>query len=250
MRNVSLAVALAVLFSAQAELAFGATEVDFAELEHAGKCPELLAQAKSYDKIKAWNQEKLDQVYACAKAGPMPNGFMAGKVIFAPGGNFENFAKYAASLGIPLDKAAFKAFAESLWKGKVFYRDERALLNKMGEDVRPILGKDIKGQLRFPAKLYCGQSLLDSRRESNIIDYAFTDTVKVGGETPYDDSIDWIAGGKTKTGKTGLKTRDEIRMLAPGFYLGRAYLDRVFVLNFALTAEQPIDGEDKCFAGY
>ena len=29
--------------------------------------------------------------------------------------------------------------------------------------------------LLFPAKLYCGQSLLDSRRESVIIDYFFSD---------------------------------------------------------------------------
>jgi hypothetical protein len=28
--------------------------------------------------------------------------------------------------------------------------------------------------------------------------------------------------------------RDEIRMIRPGFYLGRAYLDRGFALNFTL----------------
>src|SRR3546814_2369151 len=78
----------------------------------------------------------------------------------------------------------------ALWKGKVFYRDQRLLRNRI-EDTRllqPLVGSDlvdipkttVNGEdqwLLFPAKLYCGQSLLDSRRESIIIDYAFTDTL-------------------------------------------------------------------------
>jgi hypothetical protein len=75
----------------------------------------------------------------------------------------------------------------------------------------------------FPAKLYCGQSLLDGRRESIIIDYAFTDDIDGYRELP-----DFLAG------RRGFKVRDEIRMVRPGFYLGRAYMDRVFVLNFVL----------------
>ena len=113
-----------------------------------------------------------------------------------------------------------------------------------------LLGHDIKGQMRFPAKLYCGQSLLDSRRESIIIDYAYTDTVKIDGQSPYSDEIDWIAGGKTKSGKRGLAVRDEIRMIRPGFYLGRAYMDRVFILNFILSSDQAEGGEDTCWPGY
>ena len=35
-------------------------------------------------------------------------------------------------------------------------------------------------------------------------------------------------------GRRGFKVRDEIRMVRPGFYLGRAYLDHFFVLNFVL----------------
>jgi hypothetical protein len=77
--------------------------------------------------------------------------------------------------------------------------------------------------LLFPAKLYCGQSLLDSRRESIIIDYFFTDEI-----AGYQENPDYLAG------RRGLKVRDEIRMIRPGFYLGRAYLDRGFALNFTL----------------
>jgi hypothetical protein len=77
--------------------------------------------------------------------------------------------------------------------------------------------------LLFPAKLYCGQSLLDGRRESIIIDYAFTDTLPGYREKP-----DFLAG------RNGLQVRDEIRMVRPGFYLGRAYIGRVFLLDFTL----------------
>ena len=77
--------------------------------------------------------------------------------------------------------------------------------------------------LLFPAKLYCGQSLLDARRESIIIDYFFSDEIP-----GYQESPDFLAG------RRGLKVRDEIRMIRPGLYLGRAYLDRAFALNFTL----------------
>jgi hypothetical protein len=78
---------------------------------------------------------------------------------------------------------------ETLWRGKVFFRDERVLRNRI-EDLS-ILKKMglVEGEpkkmnyggketwLLFPAKLYCGQSLLDARRESIIIDYFFTDEI-------------------------------------------------------------------------
>src|SRR5690606_8978220 len=126
--------------------------------------------------------------------------------------------------------------ARALWKGKVFYRDQRLLRNRIEDTrlLRPLVGGDlgeipkttVNGQdqwLLFPAKLYCGQSLLDSRRESIIIDYAFPATLPGYREKP-----DCLAG------RNGLKVRDESRMVRPCFYLGRAYVDRVFLLDFIL----------------
>ena len=43
-------------------------------------------------------------------------------------------------------------------------------------------------------------------------------------------------------GRDGLAVRDEIRMVRPGFYLGRAYLNRVFGVNFTLYNEDARDG--------
>jgi hypothetical protein len=124
---------------------------------------------------------------------------------------------------------------ETLWRGKVFFRDERVLRNRI-EDLS-LLKKAglVEGEpkkmsyggketwLLFPAKLYCGQSLLDARRESIIIDYFFSDEI-----AGYQEKPDYLAG------RRGLRVRDEIRMIRPGFYLGRAYLDRGFALNFTL----------------
>lgn len=230
--------------------AFAAPWVEFSEFEHQGKCDSVVDAATNAQTIAKWDQERLDLLYACSKAGPMPDGFMNGQVIFAAGGNFDNFANFAGKLAVPLNKDKFKKFSETLWKGKYFHKADKALLNKMGPNVEPLLGVDIKGQMRFPAKVYCGQSLLDARRESLIIDYAFSDQVTIDGKKPYSDAIDWLAADHVKSGKRGLAVRDEIRLVKPGFYLGRAYMDRVFILNFTLASAQPATGDDTCFAGY
>lgn len=242
--------------------------MEFPELEKSGACDKLVAAATTAAELAkpTWGatifdgenpepgqQERLDRLYACLRAGPIPNGMMNGTVVLAQGGNFDSFGKIAASLGFPVNKDLVKKFAETLWQGKHFYKAEGHLLNMMGPNVLPILGHPIAGQMRFPAKLFCGQSLLDSRRESIIIDYAFTDDIKeIEGKPAYDDNIDWIAGGTTKTGKAGLGVRDEMRMIHPGLYLGRAAMQRAFVLNFILQAPgntPPDFGPDTCWNG-
>jgi hypothetical protein len=51
-------------------------------------------------------------------------------------------------------------------------------------------------------------------------------------------------------GRKGLRIRDEIRMVRPGFYLGRAYMNRIFGLNFTLyNAEAAAAGRDDFRAG-
>ena len=139
-----------------------------------------------------------------------------------------------------------------LWRGKVFYRDERVLRNRIDDTsvLKPLIDGDLstipkvkvdgKEQwLLFPARLYCGQSLLDSRRESVIIDYFYTDEIDGYRERP-----DFLAG------RRGLQVRDEIRMVRPGFYLGRAYLGKIFLLNFTLYNKDVADkGTDAFVSG-
>jgi hypothetical protein len=141
----------------------------------------------------------------------------------------------------------------------MFYRDERVLRNFI-QDLDPLgpLVNDIdtvptatiprRGWLRwfspndtvwllFPAKLYCGQSLLDARRESVIIDYGYADEIE-----GYRASPDSLAG------RGGLRIRDEIRMVRPGLYLGRAYANRMFLLNFVVYNQEVAEREAESFA--
>ena len=189
-------------------------------------------------------QEEIDQIYARLSAGPIPNTAFNGDLFFPRGvsgdlrveeiiGGFKGFAAR-----FKLKKV--RLLGKILWKGKVFYRDQMVLRNRIN-DLRilsPLIDGDLstlqkmefddeKTWLLFPAKLYCGQSLIDSRRESIIIDYAFSDGIEGYREMP-----DALAG------RRGFKIRDEIRMIRPGFYLGRAYMDRAFILNFTLYNEE------------
>jgi hypothetical protein len=80
----------------------------------------------------------------------------------------------------------------------------------------------------FPAHVYCGQSLFDHRRESIIIDYAWG--IDFGR---FVKNIDILAGSGY------LSIRDEVRMIRPGLYLGRAYTNKIFLLNFVLNNADP-----------
>jgi len=224
------------------------SKMDFAQLEykHPLSAPDL--NKITPENLAALDQEQIDQIYARLTAGPIPDGPFDGKILFPRGtsGHFRaaEIAGGFAGLALHLKGITLETVGETLWKGKVFFRDERVLRNRIedlglfqrvglveGEPKKiSVSGKD--AWLLFPAKLYCGQSLLDSRRESIIIDYFFSDEI-----SDYQEKPDFLAG------RRGLKIRDEIRMVRPGFYLGRAYADRVFLLNFTLYNKEVADRE-------
>ena len=225
--------------------------------------------------VLSLNQEEVDQLYGRLTAGPIPDGPYPGDLFFARGDSLRPRLEEILG-GIPGRIAAEKidvaeGAGRALWKGKMFYRDDRVLRNFV-EDFRALSGLiddpdalqkatvPREGMLKhilpttdvwllFPAKLYCGQSLLDGRRESVIIDYAYND------ELPgYQEHPDVLVG------RNGLNIRDEIRMIRPGFYLGRAYANKIFLLNFILynaeVADAGLDGyargeevAEDCWAG-
>ncbi|MEO5863347.1 MAG: hypothetical protein ABIW48_10075 [Burkholderiales bacterium] len=241
------------------------TKPDFALLEH--KFPLTAAELTTITPryLATLDQEQVDQIYARLTAGPIPDGAFEGALFFPRGGSghlrLSEIVGGLPGLVVQLKGKKLDLIGETLWKGKVFYRDQRLLRNRI-EDLNLLrtMGLvdaepqkiDVKGKdawLLFPAKLYCGQSMLDSRRESVIIDYAFTDEIAGYMEKP-----DFLAG------RRGFKVRDEIRMVRPGLYLGRAYLDRIFILNFTLVNDEIAkrDGEsftktgqaqEDCWAG-
>lgn len=231
-------------------------KVDFARLEHESPLTPADLMKITLDNLKGATQEQIDQIYARLTAGPIPDGVYDGQMFF-PKGSSER-ARLAEIIGggikgfvVDRKAATLEHIGEFVWKGKVFYRSEGVLRNRIedllllkpivGPDVEKIKKLDVDGKdawLLFPAKLYCGQSLLDGRRESVIIDYAFTDDLPGYREMP-----DGLAG------REGLEIRDEIRMVRPGFYLGRAYMKKVFALNFSLYNKAVADKESTSFVG-
>ena len=221
-----------------------AAKPDFAQVEHEFPlAPSDLAKITPSN-IALLDQEQVDQIYARLTAGPIPDGPYDGRLFFPRGGSGKLRLSEIAGGGlrgfaVDIAGAKIDLIGETLWKGKVFYRSEMLLRNRIedlatlkkpglvDEDAANPLKKISAGGgdqwLLFPAKLYCGQSLLDGRRESIIIDYAFSDDIAGYRRMP-----DMLAS------RQGFKVRDEIRMVRPGFYLGRAYIDRAFALNFVL----------------
>lgn len=215
------------------------SKMDLAQVDY--KYPIATAELAKItpDYLAKLDQEQLDQLYARLTAGPIPDGAFDGRILLPRGesGKFRlsEIVGGFAGTALHLKGLVIEEVGETLWRGKVFFRDERVLRNRI-EDLS-LLKKAglVEGEpkkmnyggketwLLFPAKLYCGQSLLDARRESIIIDYFFSDEI-----AGYQEKPDYLAG------RRGLRVRDEIRMIRPGFYLGRAYLDRGFALNFTL----------------
>ncbi len=218
------------------------SKTDFAQVEYEFPLTKEQRMKLTPQNIQKFNQEQVDQIYARLTAGPIPDGPHDGDLFFPKG--ITGRARLAEIVGkvkgvaASLELEKLTILGRQLWKGKVFYRDERVLRNRIDHlellaeffpnpaeeaKVRELSANGKTDQLYFPAKLYCGQSLMDSRRESIIIDYAFTDEIASYHEIP-----DKLAG------REGLVVRDEIRMVRPGFYLGRAYMGDSFLLNFTV----------------
>ena len=244
--------------------------VDFAKVEHDHPLtrPDLMKLTPA--NLRTLNQEEIDQIYGRLSAGPIPDGPYLGDLFLSRGGaggdSGDVMPRLQEVLGGIEGRLAGKQVellekvGRALWKGKMFYRDQRLLRNFIDdfEPMRDIVddpeslmkatvpregwmkwfAPNTEVWLLFPAKLYCGQSLLDGRRESVIIDYAYTDEIE-----GYRASPDSLAG------RGGLRIRDEIRMVRPGFYLGRAYAHGVFLLNFTLYNAAVAEAGGVSFAG-
>lgn len=213
--------------------------MDFAELEY--QHPLTLTQRLSLtpEILENLSQEHLDQLYARLTAGSLPDGEFHGDA-FLPQHHREHLTRVWQVLGLVVPSHTKNIFRRlegrwmELWQGKVFDRQKKFLQNrvdlKLAHDIAPLLSEQFNHALRtlpkdallFPAKMYCGQSKLDSRRESIILDYAYNDDL----QQYYRKGIDELVSRK------GLDIRDEMRMIHPGFYLGRVYLGKVFLINF------------------
>lgn len=250
---------------------------DFARLEKTNRLTPFQRNALYPEDIAKLSQDEIDQVYARSTSGPIPVGAFHGLVVMKADGierlkkmfyqEHQKMTAISQKICSLFNKSddPIECLAEILWKGKVFYRPNDLGVVELRNAISLIWGTKlaelIKGPgfvleakkdlffgtpkyMLFPAKVYCGQSLLDSRKESIIIDYSHGD-----------DFSPFIQGFDNLAGRSGFDVRDEIRMVRPGFYLGRAYLGKFFVLNFTLynpdLAKTPASdkSQDSCFTG-
>ena len=236
------------------------SKVDFARLEHELPLSTADLHQITLRNLQIADQEQLDQIYSRLTAGPIPDGVYHGEFFFPRGESgyrraSEIIGRNLKGVVVNLKMAKVEHLGDALWRGKFFDRAQRiswsrihelmALKDLAGDDVGEpnritVNGREMR--LAFPAKVYCGQSLLDGRRESIVIDYAFSDDIEGYRKKP-----DALAG------RDGFLVREEIRMVRPGLYLGRAYVGRVFVANFVLGSEDSAHGPEKareeCFVG-
>ncbi|XGV97235.1 MAG: hypothetical protein ACAF41_31495 [Leptolyngbya sp. BL-A-14] len=142
--------------------------------------------AQTFDKINLLHksQAELDELYQNSSVGTIPEGDGQGTALFFPGSIVAKVLAFIIRLFV--------------WQGKVFYRDQSFLLNKVS----------LFRLQAIKAQVYQGESWLCDG-EAIVLDYS-------------------------KTSFLAQKIRDEIREVAPGVYLGQAYWGRTRVLSFVL----------------
>jgi hypothetical protein len=227
--------------------------------------------------LKTLTQEEMDQLYFRLSSGPIQPGdyqesFMAKGPLAQAIKNFvlqkfkgvQVFSKVLCG-----SKETLECITELAFKGKRIYSPEtasgeyysrnavdripaRALMAVMTPFLQQFnsdnwLGQTkstFNGEAKFmisPAHIYCGQSMVDHRRESIVMDYAWGSDFK-----PF------VAGLDDLFGRNYLDVRNELRMVRPGLYLGRAYAQKIFLLNFVLSnpnAQEAAWPADSCFNG-
>lgn len=237
--GLAVAAVIAGCGAAPPRIRFAPDGTDVARLRTEFPLTDAERQALTPESIKRLNQAELDQIYLRLESGPIPDGPFRGDLFFPRDarkdvrlGELEGVQR--ESLGT-LAAMRLENLGRMLWRGKVFFRSQGVLRNRI-EDIailRPLIPEShtipkltFDGQttwLLFPAALSCGESRLDATRKSIVIDYAKGPTIEGYREIP-----DRLAGPDR------LAIRDEVRIIRPGFYLGRAYFRDRFGLNFTL----------------
>ena len=208
--------------------------------------------------LQALTQDQVNQIYARLTAGPIPDGAYRGDLFFPRDANGRARLREMAGPLPPglahLATLRVERLARALWRGKVFYRSQGIVRNRI-EDLailKPLLREretiprlSVDGRttwLLFPARIACEPSAFDPPQKSVIVDYSKSENIE-----GYRDIPDRLAGAN------GLKIRDEVRIVRPGFYLGRAYFGDRFGLNFTLldpaldsTAAASAAGSEVC----
>ena len=218
---------------------FAPSGTDLDRLRREFALTDLERRALTPETMRSLTQEQVDQIYVRLNAGPIPDGPFRGDLFFPRNrdghARVRDLSDPGPNVLPPVAALPAEKLGRMFWRGKVFFRQQSIVRNRI-EDLailKPIIDDSdtipkltFDGQttwLLFPARLSCGDSRFDATRHSIVIDYSETDQIEGYRAVP-----DKIAG------REGLNIRDEVRMVRPGFFLGRAYFGPRFGLNFTL----------------
>jgi hypothetical protein len=218
---------------------FAPAGTDVARLRSEFALTDAERAALTPESIRRLDQAQVDQIYQRLDTGPIPDGPFRGDLFF-PRGSKKNM-RMGELPGVPRDTLKelavirVETLGKAFWHGKMFFREEGALRNRIeelevlkalvpgAESIPTVTFEGKRTWLLFPAKLSCGASRFDASHKSIVIDYSKGKEVKGYQEVP-----DALAGPDR------LDIFDEVRLVRPGFYLGRAYFRGAFGLNFTL----------------
>jgi hypothetical protein len=253
------------------------TKPDPAWLDKIAPLTKPMRQALVMEDFQKMTQEELDQLYIRLSSGPIvPGNYKGAAMIRGPAASSVKSFLYKKIKGVSVISKVLchsgdvmECFTKFAWTGKRIYpqdpntgeyqlRNAISKLTAQGAKLALLPGltglnrkyslkdteQDFFGENKYlllPAHLYCGQSLLDHRRESIVADYAWgSDFASISG---FDDLF----------GRDMLNMREEMRMIRPGLYLGRVYSQKIFLFNVVLynpDAEKAAKEEgDACFTG-
>jgi hypothetical protein len=220
-------------------LRFAPPGTDAATLRNTYQLTDAERLALTPENLRALTQEQVDQIYTRLASGAIPDGAFRGDLFFprdrSGRARIRDLADPAPGLLAHIAALRAERLGRVLWKGKVFFRsqglvrnriDDRLLLRPIIPDSETIPKLTFDGEttwLLFPARLSCGESRFDPSRPSVVVDYA--EAPKLDGYRRVPDRL---------AGPDALNIRDEVRIIRPGFYLGRAYFGKRFALNFTL----------------
>ncbi len=230
------------------------------------RSPAPSAPALTPANILALNQEEVDQLYARLTAGPIPDGPYLGDLFFSRGDSLRpRLEEILGGLRGPRrrredrdgrsrrpralegqDVLPRQARAPELRRGlqRALQPDRRS--RRAGKDHRPARGlaQAHPAHHRRLAALP-RQAPLRPEPASTAAASPSSSTTPTTTRLPgYQENPDALVG------RNGLRIRDEIRMIRPGFYLGRAYANKVFLLNFILVNEEVANAGQAGFANW
>src|SRR5215510_627507 len=125
------------------------SKTDFAQVEYDFPLTPADLNKLTPENLKNFDQEQVDQIYARLTAGPIPDGPYDGGLFFPKGKSGERRVSEIIG-GLPglaaeLKTVKLELLGAALWKGKVFYKQERVLRNRIEDTVllKPLIEGDL-----------------------------------------------------------------------------------------------------------